>query len=160
MKARLVRPWILFPYKSLKTQIALTLKLLLLWLSNCRKLLIWGCASMWCKLFILFMFVYDKNKDTPFCIGSITKFLCYSGILLLQGWYVLQVITCRSLIKVIFLTMYLEWHLEAVRSNCFDQNSDNKQSSRVKLTWCRNSSKWSKRWSIISKELFSLWLSE
>ena len=30
MKARLLRPWILFPYQSLKTQIALTLNLLLL----------------------------------------------------------------------------------------------------------------------------------
>ena len=28
MKARLLRPWILFPYKYLKTQIALTLNLL------------------------------------------------------------------------------------------------------------------------------------
>ena len=64
MKARLVRPWILFPYKSLQSEIALTLKLLLLWLSNCRKLLIVGCSFAWCKLFILFTFVYD-NKDTP-----------------------------------------------------------------------------------------------
>ena len=70
MKVRLVRPLTLFPYKSLKTRMALTLKHLLLWLSNCRKLLILGCSFTWCKLFILFMFVYDKNKDTPFCIGS------------------------------------------------------------------------------------------
>ena len=25
----------------------------------------------WCKLFTLFMFVYDKNKDTPLWIGSV-----------------------------------------------------------------------------------------
>ena len=30
MKVRLFRPWILFPYKSLKSQIALTLKIVLL----------------------------------------------------------------------------------------------------------------------------------
>ena len=63
--------WSLFPYKSLKSEIALTLKVLLLWLSNCRKLLIFGCSSTWCKLFTLFMFVYNKNKDTPLWIGSI-----------------------------------------------------------------------------------------
>ena len=55
------------------SEIALTLKRLLLWLSNCRKLLILGCSFTWCKLLILFMFVYDKNKDTPFCIGSIDQ---------------------------------------------------------------------------------------
>ena len=45
LESRLVRPWILFPYKSLKSEIALTWKLLLLnWLSNCRKLLILGCS--------------------------------------------------------------------------------------------------------------------
>ena len=70
LESRLVRPWILFPYKSLKSQIALTLKPLLLWFSNCRKLLILGCSFMWCKLFISFMFVYDKNKDIPLWIGS------------------------------------------------------------------------------------------
>ena len=67
--------WSLFwcstpPYKSLKTEVALILKHLLLWLSNCRKLLIWGYSFMWCKLFVVFMFVYDKNKDTPLWIGS------------------------------------------------------------------------------------------
>ena len=39
-------------------------------LSNCRKLLILWCSFTWCKLFTLLMFVFDKNKDTPFCIGS------------------------------------------------------------------------------------------
>ena len=71
LELRLVRPWILFPYKSLKSEIALTLKLLLLWLSNCRKFLVFGCSFTWCKLLILFVFAYDKNKDTPFCIGSV-----------------------------------------------------------------------------------------
>ena len=52
-------------------------------LSNCRKLLILGCCFMWCKLFILFIFVYDKNKDTPLWIGSIATNV---------GWCVLQVI--------------------------------------------------------------------
>ena len=61
LESRLLRPWILFPYKSLKSEIALTLKLLLLWHSNCRKLLIWGYSVTWCKLFVLFMFVYDKK---------------------------------------------------------------------------------------------------
>ena len=32
--------------------------------SNCRKLLILECSFMYCKLFILFMFVYEKNRDT------------------------------------------------------------------------------------------------
>ena len=59
--------------KSLKSEIALTLKLLMLWLSNCRKLLILGCPFTWYKLFIVFLFVYNKNKDTPLWIGS---FLC------------------------------------------------------------------------------------
>ena len=70
LESRLLRPWILFPYKSLKTEVALTLKLLLLWLSNCWKLLILGCSFTWCKLFVSLMFVYDKNKDTPLWIGS------------------------------------------------------------------------------------------
>ena len=37
---------------------------------NRRKLLILGYSFMRCKLFILFMFVYDKNKDTLFCMES------------------------------------------------------------------------------------------
>ena len=53
-----------FPYKSLKTEVALTLKLLLPRLSNCKKLLTLGCSFTWCKVFILFVFVYKKNKDT------------------------------------------------------------------------------------------------
>ena len=76
LESRLVRPWILFPYKSLKTQIALTLNLLLLWLSNCGKWLILGCSFTWCKLFIVFMFVYYKNKDTPLWIESIVWVMC------------------------------------------------------------------------------------
>ena len=43
-------------WNKYKSVIALTLKLSLLWLSNC-KLLILGCFFMWCKLFILCMFV-------------------------------------------------------------------------------------------------------
>ena len=62
--SRLVRPWILFPYKSLKSEIAITLKLLLPWLSNFRNLLILVYSFTWYKLFILFMFVYDKIYDT------------------------------------------------------------------------------------------------
>ena len=82
MKARLERPWILFPYKS-----DLTLKLLLLWLSNCRKLPILGCSFTWCKLFTLFMFVYDKNKDTPLWIGYIE---CYwLELLLVKSRYLM-----------------------------------------------------------------------
>ena len=50
MKARLVRPWISF---------------------HCGKLLVLGCSFTWCKLFILFMIVYDKNKDASLWIGSI-----------------------------------------------------------------------------------------
>ena len=86
MKEGLVRPWILFPYKSLKS--TLTLKHLLLWPSNCRKLLILICAFMWCKLFILIMFVYDKNKDVHFCIESIIQFQNYVQQLKLKdfGW--------------------------------------------------------------------------
>ena len=67
MKAKLLRPWILFPYSN-----SSTLNLLLLWLSNCRKLLILGCSFTWCKLLIVFMFVYDYNKDMPLWIGSMT----------------------------------------------------------------------------------------
>ena len=55
---------------TLKSEIALTLKLLLLWLSNCRKLLILGCSFTWCKPFILFMSMYDQ---TPLWIGSIPR---------------------------------------------------------------------------------------
>ena len=55
----------LYRYKSLKTQRALTAMTLKL------QLLILGCSFTWYKLFILFMFVYDKNKDTPLWIGSI-----------------------------------------------------------------------------------------
>ena len=87
MKARLFRPWIFFPYKSLKTQIALTLKVLLLWLSNCRKLLIWGCSFTKCKLLIVFLFVYDKNKDTPLWIGSMHQ-LCFASLKVLK-WLLL-----------------------------------------------------------------------
>ena len=54
-------------------QTAVTLKLLLLWFSSFRKLLILGCSFMWCKLFTLFTFVYNKNKDMPLWIGSIVK---------------------------------------------------------------------------------------
>ena len=75
IKHRLERPWILFPYKFLKSEIALTLKVLLLWLSNYRKLLILGCSFMWCKLFTLSTFVYDKNKDTPLWIGSMGSYM-------------------------------------------------------------------------------------
>ena len=59
-------------YKYLKSEIALTLKLWNFYCydSNCRKLLILECSFTWCKLLILLMFVYDKNKDTPFCIES------------------------------------------------------------------------------------------
>ena len=69
---RLVRPWILFRYKSLRSEIALTLKHLLLSLSNCRKLLILECSIFHVikKKSFFFMFVYDKNKDTLW-IGSI-----------------------------------------------------------------------------------------
>ena len=38
------------------------------------------CFHVICKLFILFMFVYDKNKDTPFCTGSMAwKEMNYSN---------------------------------------------------------------------------------
>ena len=101
MKARLVRPWILFPYKSLKTQIALTLTHLLLWLSNYRNLLICGCSFMWCKLLVLFMFVYDKNKGTPFCMGSIDNHYSVKRRLINSSGYLLnleEVKTCFSII--------------------------------------------------------------
>ena len=32
-----------------------------------------GCSFTRCKLFTLFMFVYDKNKDTPLSIGSMVN---------------------------------------------------------------------------------------
>ena len=75
MKARLVRPWILFPYKSLKSEIALTLKLLLLTLK------LQEVANF--KIFLHVMqtinFIHvcvRYSKGTPFCIGSIVMLIC------------------------------------------------------------------------------------
>ena len=40
-------------------------------LISLREVLVLGCSFTWCKLFILFMIVYDKNKDASLWIGSI-----------------------------------------------------------------------------------------
>ena len=96
-------------YKSLKYEIALTLKLLLLWLSNCRKLLILGCSFMWCNLFIFFMFVYEKNKDTPFCIGS----MCCLQMLtrLSYKWKWIWLYRCMH-IKITIVYIWIKVELE------------------------------------------------
>ena len=57
MKARLVRPWILFPYKSRKSWVALTLKATTLKLQEVANF----ARFFRGKLFILFMLVCNKN---------------------------------------------------------------------------------------------------
>ena len=42
--------------------------------------MILGRSFTWCKLFILLMFVYDKNKDTPLWVGSITNGWAYNKV--------------------------------------------------------------------------------
>ena len=81
--------WILFPYKSLKSEIALTFKHLLLWLSKCRKLLMWGSPFTWCKLVIVFMFVGHAfmNRVSPGDSYTAATLLWFDSLFVLLYFY-------------------------------------------------------------------------
>ena len=72
MTSRLERPWILFPYKSLKSEIALSLKHLLPWPSSYRNLLILGFSRDTNYLFYLCMCMI-KIRTRLYDLGLLQK---------------------------------------------------------------------------------------